>query len=123
MTLRERLEAMPPGSLVPRDFVLEHLETPCREEHPPLPPQALSWREKLWTVLPETRIGVRELAEAVNRSRDWVYRHTSAKAGPDDRLPHRKLDGELVFVAEEVREWIRGHEDVIHVPRGMLRSG
>jgi len=76
-------------------------------------PTPETWRERLWTVPGETRIGVPELAEATGRSRDWCYRRTAKKAG-EARIPHRKLDGELVFVVGEVREWIRGHEDVIH---------
>ncbi len=67
------------------------------------------WRECLWTCPEETRLGVREVAEALGRTKSWVYRRTgerSAKA----RLPHRKLDGELVFTAGELRKWIHGHE-------------
>lgn len=123
MTLRDLLEELPPTAHVPVEWVLERLELGTGPAPPPLSdPTPATWREKLWTVPPETRIGVVELAEAVDRSRDWVYRHTSAKAGPDDRLPHRKLDGELVFVVEEIRSWIRGREDVIHLPPGKLRS-
>lgn len=70
-----------------------------------------SWRVLLWSVPAETRIGVRELCEALDRSPDWLYRHTSPKA--DERIPHRKLGGELEFVVGEVREWIRHTEDVV----------
>lgn len=119
MTLRSQLEALPPDALLPAGWVLERLDP-----DPPAPaladPKPASWREKLWTAPAETRIGVRELQEATGRSRDWVYRATSAKAG-DDRIPHRKLDGELVFQIGELRDWIRSREDVIHVPRGKLR--
>src|SRR3990172_3558261 len=60
-------------------------------------PEPESWRSKLWTVPADTRLGVAELAEALGRPRSFVYAHTSAKA--EDRLPHRRLDGILVFRA------------------------
>lgn len=118
MTIRTQLEQLPPESLVPAGWVLENLD-PDPEPVPVAEPEPATWRERLWTVPAETRIGVRELAEAVDRSRDWVYRRTAKAA--DDRLPHRKMDGELTFVVGEIREWINGHEDVIHVPRGALQ--
>lgn len=71
-----------------------------------------SWRERLWTAPAETRIGVIELAEALDRPKSWVYRHTMEKAA-GDRLPHRKLDGELQFIVGEVRAWMRDHEELI----------
>lgn len=69
-----------------------------------------SWKARLWTVPAETRLNVNEVAEALGRTKSWVYRHTGVNAG-SRRLPHRKLEGELVFVASEVREWIERHED------------
>jgi predicted DNA-binding transcriptional regulator AlpA len=84
------------------------------------PPLALvtaptSWRERLWTCPDETRLGVREVAEALGRPRSWCYRHTSKRSGLP-LLPCRRLDGDLVFVASELREWIRSHEDVVVKP-------
>jgi hypothetical protein len=83
----------------------------------PLPTDAsstlpMTWRERLWLVPDETRLGVREVAEALGRSADFVYRHTGA-ASTATRIPHRKLDGELVFTAGEVRDWIRRTEIAI----------
>jgi hypothetical protein len=72
-----------------------------------------SWREKLWTAPAETRIGRVELLEAVGRPASWLYRRTGPSAR--DRIPHRKLDGELVFVVGEVRAWLREHEEVVEV--------
>jgi predicted DNA-binding transcriptional regulator AlpA len=66
------------------------------------------WRTRLWTCPPETRIGVPEVAEALGRGPDFVYRATSPRAAR--RLPHRKLGGELVFVARDVRAWIESSE-------------
>ena len=72
----------------------------------------MPWKERLWSCHCETRLGVRELAEAVGRSRSWVYRHTSPKSG-FPLIPHRKLDGELVFVVSEIREWLMLHEEIV----------
>ena len=74
-------------------------------------PAACAWPSRLWTVPAETRLGVRELAEAVGRPRSWVYRHT-APAGDLAPIPHRRLDGLLSFVAGEVRDWLRANEEV-----------
>ena len=78
--------------------------------------EVTTWRERLWTVPPETRLGVRELTEATGRSRDWVYRHTAAST-TRARLPHRKLDGQIVFAAGEVRAWLRDTELVVESDR------
>ena len=72
----------------------------------------LTWRERLWICPAETRIGVDELAEALGRSRSWVYKRTQASAG-DDMLPCRRLQGELAFRVGEVRSWLSRHEVVI----------
>ncbi len=79
---------------------------PTPEE--PSEPVVQTWRERLWTVPAETRIGVHELAEALNKPKSWIYRRTGENA--EDRLPHRKLGGELVFTAGEIRHWRRSHE-------------
>jgi hypothetical protein len=110
-------------SLDSKDRIPEAVSDPTRDS------RALCWRERLWVVPPETRLGVAEVVEATGRSRDWVYRHTSA-AGAARRLPHRKLEGELVFTAGELRDWIRGAEITIsspvlapRMPRGRLPRG
>jgi predicted DNA-binding transcriptional regulator AlpA len=67
---------------------------------------ARSWRERFWTAPDETRIGVRELAEALGKSRSWVYHRTacSSEAIP---LPSRTIaGGKLEFVVGEVRAWL-----------------
>lgn len=70
-----------------------------------------SWRERLWVVPAETRIGVAEVCEAFGRPKSWLYKHTSAK--PNPTIPHRKFDGELRFVVGELRAWAREREDVV----------
>ena len=118
-----RFQAMPKGSLIPIEAVLEALAEDtaaqgqarapagvlAEPESPTPTPQ--NWRVLLWTVPAETRIGREELLEAVGRPRSWIYRHTAAKA--ERRIPHRKLDGELVFVVGEVREWLREQEEIV----------
>jgi len=80
------------------------------------------WRSWLWNCPAETRLGVAELAEAVGRPKSWVYRHTSERAALSDQLPFRKFDGELVFVAHEIRAWLREHEEVVQ-PSPSRRNG
>ena len=75
------------------------------------PPLAgAGWRERLWTAPPDTRLGVRDVAEALGRPRSWVYRAVAAARG-SRRLPARRLDGELVFEAGAVREWVQRWEN------------
>lgn len=127
MRLADRLRAivdpLPPGASVtlPADTVRAWLDDePSAPAAPELvtdstPPQ--SWRERLWTVPAEMRLGVPEVAEAVGRSRDWVYRACSAeqaKVKGRDPLPCARLDGELVFSAAAVRDWIRRSELVVN---------
>lgn len=76
---------------------------------------ALPWSALLWVVPPETRLNTRQVAEALDRPRSFVYRCTSRRGNGLPRLPHRELGGELVFIASEVREWIAACE-VVHVP-------
>lgn len=68
------------------------------------------WQVRLWVVPSETRLSVDDVAEAVGRSRQWVYHHTSARS-TYSRLPYRKLDGRLVFQAGEIRDWLANQEE------------
>lgn len=67
---------------------------------------AMTWRERIWTAPPETRMSVRDVAEAFDKSRAWV---TSRLNPPDGSrtvpIPHRKRDGLITFTAGEVRTW------------------
>ena len=69
---------------------------------------APTWRERLWVAPAETRMGVRDVAEALGRPVSFVYRGTSTKT-----IPHRKLDDELTFTAGELRAWLQVHEESI----------
>ena len=101
------------SAVLPASEVLSRLpESEERETTQTEPsPLELTWRERLWLVPSETRLGVAELCEALDRSQSWAYRRTGPKA--DEPLPHRLLDGQLVFVAGEIRHWIREHEESV----------
>lgn len=118
MTVAERLRAivgsLPEGAAVtlPGAALRAWLED---EPAAALPDPALaeaepvSWRERFWTCPPETRLGVRELAEALDRSADFVYRAVDPKRSAGrgrDPLPCSRLDGVLVFSAGAVRRWL-----------------
>lgn len=129
--LKHWLAQCPPGTLVPVSAVLgalRGLSTPSSagavlaepsgrsqgtgpDRTPSDGHHTASWRERLWTADPEVRIGREELLEAVGRPRSWLYRHTHSKA--KNPIPHRKLDGELIFVVGEIRVWLKEHEQVV----------
>lgn len=118
--LLQWLQAAPPGTMISTASLVEILGAPPSADPEPSPDRLpLTWREKVWVVPAETRLGVREVAEAIGRPMSWVYRRTGEKSDKSP-LPHRKLDGELVFVAGELRAWIEGHEAVV-VP-GLRRT-
>lgn len=114
--LLDWLAAAPPGTALDacrlRELLLELSPVSAPQASAVTPPTEPTWREKLWTVPVETRLGVDEVAEAIGRTRSFVYRATSAKT-----IPHRKLDGELTFVAGEIRTWIKDQEEVIEPGR------
>jgi hypothetical protein len=133
MSVADRLRAivapLPSGSAVtlPADVVRAWIEEDEAVAKPAIvtadtPPE--SWRVKLWLVPGDMRMGVREVAEAMDRSPDWVYRAVSdARAREKGRhaLPCSRMDGELTFIAGAVRDWIKASEVVINPPR-RLRS-
>jgi predicted DNA-binding transcriptional regulator AlpA len=111
--LRSWLELAPAGTTVPAAALLELLAVPTvPASEPAAPRQTEGWRVTFWSCPAETRIGVAELLEALGKPRSWLYRHTSEKSGLP-RIPHRKLDGGLLFVVGEVRAWLREHEEVV----------
>ncbi len=111
VSLLTSLREAPPGASVDAatvaDRIAEVMDAPN-----PRPIDAATWRERLWTAPSETRIGRQELLEAVGRPASWLYRHSSPKS-ECTRIPHRKLDGELVFVVGEVRQWLIDHEEIV----------
>ena len=110
LELRSWLAKAPPGTLVPADTLAQAL--PANPSADAVGQEALSWRERLWLVPPDTRLGVAELLEALGRTRSWLYRHTGPNS-PCSRIPHRKLDGELLFLAGEVRHWLAETEQIM----------
>jgi hypothetical protein len=126
MNLRDTLRALPPDAMLPAAWICEQLDAePSAVELPALDPTVpASWRERLWTAPPDMRLGVREVAEALDRSADWVYRAVNAaRASEKGRrpLPCARLDGELLFRAGDVRTWVQQSEEVVNVAPPQLR--
>jgi hypothetical protein len=114
----EWLSVAPSGVMLSAEQTYQQLRAIADAEEPaaipPTLPQEATWREKLWTVPTDTRMTVPDVAEAIGRPLSWVYRHTSVKSAGEQRLPHRKMDGELLFVAGEIRAWLLDHEETVH---------
>src|SRR5688500_1258621 len=75
--LRDWLRRAPDGTAVPARVLLDLLG-PDESATAPAPaitpaPLEMTWRERLWLVPAETRLGRRELLEALGRSRSWLY--------------------------------------------------
>ncbi len=70
-----------------------------------------SWRERLWSCDPKTRLYLDEVADALGKSRPAI-RALIARHG----LPCRKRHGEYVFVVGEVRAWLERNEAIINPP-------
>ena len=107
------------SATLPASEVLSRLPEAGERETPQTEPSPLelTWRERLWLVPSETRLGVHEVCEALRRSPSWLYRRTSPKAlskADVAPIPHRKLEGELTFVAGELRTWVRDNEESLH---------
>jgi hypothetical protein len=89
-------------------------------------PALSDWRERLWTCPDSVRLGVPEVAEALDRSPDWVYRAVSAKQAAERErapLPCSRLDGVLVFTAGAVRRWVEVSAVIVNAehPAARLR--
>lgn len=124
--LRAALAAFPDDGLVPVRWVKEHLpelEAPRAEIAPAAAPQSEpTWRERLWTCPPETRLGVEEAAEALGWTRQQLYNHTSPSRikGGTTPIPCRRLEGSLLFLAGDLREWIQAVEEEVHPSPGSV---
>lgn len=81
-----------------------------------LAPIPSTWRERVWTCPPQTRMTAAEVAEAIGAPISRVYGWTHRTENPEllrrrreqgRAIPFRKVDGALVFLAGEVRDWLR----------------
>jgi hypothetical protein len=107
---------VPVNPLAATADALEALARVLRDaaEAPPAPVPSptdngrLPWSALVWVVPGETRLNVRQLAEALNRPRSWIYHHRHL-------IPHRRHGNELVFTAGEIRGWVVDAE-VVEVP-------
>lgn len=80
-------------------------------------PVETSWRERIWTVPDETRLTVDECAEALGKSRAWLYAR-----GDELGIPYRvEKSGRRAYVAGEITEWIRRQEFVV-IPGSLARQ-
>lgn len=74
----------------------------------------VSWRERIWTVHPETRMTLTEVLEGLNVGRTWFYREGKTMPrrthGTGPKAP-------LWFLADEVREWWTAREKVVGTGR------
>ncbi len=103
------------GMLVP--LLREAVELAPAPPAETIDPGGLPWTPLLWLVPAETRLNVDEAAKSLGRARSWIYKRTSAKALKESGatpLPHRVLEGCLVFTAGELRTWIRNTEDGVY---------
>ncbi len=77
----------------------------------------LSWRERLYTVPSELRLGLDEVAEALACSPRTVRRHIA-----DSGLPSRRRFDEFVIVAGELRGWLEDNEQVVNRAARRVRA-
>ncbi len=110
------LRAAPAGTMVLASEIAQLLTDVETANEQPDNTTLTTWRERLWTCPPDTRLGRVELLEALGRSKHWLYRHTATK-GDCARIPCRRLDGELTFVAGEVRTWLAEQEEILEPGR------
>lgn len=133
MTLAERLrailEALPEGASVTlpvAEIRLWLADEPAPTQTPlTLVSSPQTWRERIWTCPDDIRLGVQDVAQAVDRSPDWVYRAISSKYAVQrgrDPLPCAKLDGVLVFTAGAVRRWLERSALIVHPEPPRLRT-
>ncbi|HVT38453.1 MAG TPA: hypothetical protein VHE78_05390 [Gemmatimonadaceae bacterium] len=129
MTVADRLraivDALPDGSAVTlnaaalRAWLVEEPEP----RRPAVVIEPITWKERLWTCPLNTRLGMRELCEALGRSPDWVYRAVAPKraaARGREPLPCSRLDGVLVFEVGAIRRWLEAAE-LVKNPERTLR--
>ncbi len=77
-----------------------------------------SWRERLWTCAPDTRLFADEVAAALGVSKRTVYRWVDVK-----HLPCRRRDDGLVFLAGDVRRWADEQETVVNSAARLRKVG
>lgn len=133
MTVADRLrvivDSLPEGAAVtlPGDALRAWLKDEPAATAEPVAVQAgtqSDWRERLWTVPAETRLGVHELAEALDRSADFVYRAVDPKRSEHrgrDPLPCSRLDGVLVFTAGAIRRWLEASSVTVNAESRHIR--
>ena len=69
--------------------------------------RALPAHERVQGIVYSVCIVLAPLAMMLGRPKSYIWRLTATKS-----IPHRRLDGVIVFVLGEVRAWVRKHEVV-----------
>jgi predicted DNA-binding transcriptional regulator AlpA len=77
---------------------------------------AESLRGRLWTLEAEERLSTTQVAEACGKRPSWVYKHIDARR-TNAPLPYRREASgsrdRLVFLAGDVRAWLKEREVVV----------
>jgi predicted DNA-binding transcriptional regulator AlpA len=86
---------------------------------PPTAPESIL--SQFWTLPADTRLSAQQVAEACGKSEAWVYKHIDARR-TDVPIPYRREGSgrrhRLVFLAGEVRSWVKQREIVVR--RGIV---
>lgn len=113
--IQKIVDALPEGAQV--FLPVDHLKTLLKEEDLPsseeFPPgEVPSWRERIWSAPEKMRLFVDEAAEALGKSRSYVYKYAREDVDEARRIPHHHFGTDLVFVVGELRSWLeRGMGD------------
>ena len=103
--LRAWLEDLPAGTLLPAGELVARLDT---AGSPGINPAERTAAERLWSCPDHTRYTVKDLAACLGRPTSYIYALTSAKA-----IPFTKLDGQITFIASEIRRWLVEREELV----------
>jgi hypothetical protein len=124
MTVADRLRAivreLPSGASVtlPADALRAWLDDEPATPSPTVAVEAPpTWRERIWTCADAVQLNVHDVAEALGRSPDWVYRSVNVKrssARGRNALPCARLDGCLIFTAGAVRAWLESSKVTVN---------
>lgn len=93
-----------------RAEVREALQELPRPEPDPVEQPEESWRSRLWSVAPQTRLSLGEVAEALDVSERSVRRYIDG-SGDRSPLPHRRGPTGITVTAGELRDWIQDLEE------------
>ncbi len=124
----EWLQAAPEGTLVRADAIAERLVAYDKRSPVIEAPRAIAHDggstpllDRFWRLPADTRLGVKQLVEALGKPRSWIYRRTGSQSDLP-KLPHKRDGSRLVFVVGEVKQYLNDHEVRIVAPSIELPS-